>query len=389
MRARRIWIGAGVTVVVLVLAAGGILWRFMSRAMYEPGAAHALGAALQPPAQDGTPAGFWMVAPGIRLRHFETGTGTDVLVVHGGPGYPPVRPWAATAFTGDSVHWVFYQQRGCGESTRPIDRLGTGNRWREIQRAEHTLGLAAQVGDIERIRRILGQDRLVLVGHSFGAIVAALYAAEFPEHVRALVFVSPAPLMVMPPEPPDIFEAVSRRLPPALAADYATYRKQYFDFRRLLGMDEKGLSAFYAGFNRFYGAAMGAGAAPASAVGAGAAPASSVGAGAAPASAMGAGAAPASAIGGPAPEPGGWTTVALYLSMGRRHDWRAALAPVTVPVLVLHGADDLQTESQSRGFGALFPHARLDVIPGAGHFSFDQQPRDFAARLVAFLHETS
>ena len=361
MRARRIWIGAGVTVVVLVLAAGGLLWRFMGRAMYAPGAARALGAALQPPAQDGTPAGFWTVAPGIRVRHFEAGPdgGTAVLVVHGGPGYPPVRPWAAVAFTGDSVRWIFYQQRGCGESTRPIDRLGGGNRWREIRRAERTLGLAAQVGDIERIRRILGQDRIVLVGHSFGALIAALYAAEFPEHVRALVFVSPAPLMVMPPEPPDLFETVGRRLPPSLAADYATYRKQYFDFQRLLGMDEKGLSAFYAGFNRFYGAAMGPGVAP------------------------------ASAIGGPAPEPGGWMTVALYLSMGQRHDWRAALAPVTAPVLVLHGADDLQTESQSRGFGALFPHARTEVIPGAGHFSFDQQPREFAARLVRFLHEAS
>ncbi len=78
-------------------------------------------------------------------------------------------------------------------------------------------------------------------------------------------------------------------------------------------------------------------------------------------------------------------TLAVYLSMGRRHDWRAPLARVTAPVLVLHGADDLQPESRSRAFAALFPHARFEVIPGAGHFSFDQQPREFAARLVQFL----
>ena len=39
---------------------------------------------------------------------------------------------------------------------------------------------------IERIRRILGRDRLTLVGHSFGAFLAAMYAAEFPDRVEAL-----------------------------------------------------------------------------------------------------------------------------------------------------------------------------------------------------------
>ncbi len=357
MRARRIWIGVGVGVIVLAIA-GGVALRYLSgAAMYAPGAARRAAAALQPPPQQGTPAGFWTVAPGIRLRHFEAGadSGTDVLVVHGGPGYPPVRPWLAADYTGPAVRWVFYQQRGCGESTHPVQRLGS-NFWRDLQAAERTLGLGAQVADIERIRRILGQDRLVLVGHSFGADIAALYAAEFPEHVRALVFVSPAPLLVMPAPGPDLFESVGRRLPPAMAADYAAYRRQYFDFRRLFRLSDDSLSALYGGFTRFYGAAMGPGVA-----------------------------APASAVGGPAPGPGGWMTLAVYLSMGRRHDWRAALVPVTAPVLVLHGAGDLQPESQSRAFAALFPHARFEVIPGATHFSFDQQPRDFAARLVEFL----
>ncbi len=360
MGATRIWIGAGVAAVLVVVAAGAAMRYFMGRAMYRPGAVRTAGAALQPPAQDSVPAGFWRVAPGILLRHFEAGSGTDVLVVHGGPGFPPLRPWLAADRTGPAVHWIFYQQRGCGESTRPISALTGRNRWREIQRAESTLGLGAQVADIERIRRLLGQDRLVLVGHSFGAVIAALYAAEFPEHVRALVFVSPAPLIVMPAERPGLFETIGRRLPPGLAADYAAYRKQYFDFNRLFAMDERSLSAFYGEFARYFGAATG----PAAA-------------------------APASAVGGSAPAPGGWMTLAVYLSMGRRHDWRAALAPVKAPVLVLHGANDMIPEAQTRAFAALFPRARFEVVPGAGHFSFDEQPADFAGRIVRFLQATT
>jgi proline iminopeptidase len=83
--------------------------------------------------------------------------------------------------------------------------------------------------------------------------------------------------------------------------------------------------------------------------------------------------------------PGGWMVWAQYISMGRRHDYRAALAPVDVPVLVVHGADDLQSEAASRLYAETFPNAEFAVIDHAGHFSFDEQPEMFAETVRQFL----
>jgi proline iminopeptidase len=75
----------------------------------------------------------------------------------------------------------------------------------------------------------------------------------------------------------------------------------------------------------------------------------------------------------------------MYVSMGQRHDYRAALKQVTAPVLVIHGADDLQSEAATRMYADAFPNAQFTVIPQAGHFSFQQQPEAFAALVSQFL----
>jgi len=60
--------------------------------------------------------------------------------------------------------------------------------------------------------------------------------------------------------------------------------------------------------------------------------------------------------------PGGWMVWAQYVSMGQRHDYSKALADVNVPVLVIHGADDLQSEAASRLYADAFPNAEFVVI---------------------------
>jgi pimeloyl-ACP methyl ester carboxylesterase len=86
-------------------------------------------------------------------------------------------------------------------------------------------------------------------------------------------------------------------------------------------------------------------------------------------------------------EPGGWMVWGMYASMGRRHDYRSAVRDVNAPVLVIHGSEDLQTESASRGYVDAFPNARFQVVENAGHFVFDEQPAAFAAAVSAFLKE--
>ena len=78
---------------------------------------------------------------------------------------------------------------------------------------------------------------------------------------------------------------------------------------------------------------------------------------------------------------------AMYVSMGTRHDYRDVLKDVTAPVLVTHGADDLQTEEASRTYVDAFPNGQFHVIEDATHFPFYEQPEEFAAVTSEFLSE--
>jgi proline iminopeptidase len=84
---------------------------------------------------------------------------------------------------------------------------------------------------------------------------------------------------------------------------------------------------------------------------------------------------------------GGWMTTAMYMSMGQRHDYRSALKNVTAPVLVLHGANDLQPEEASRAYAAAFLQAQFQVIADATHFPFEEQPPVFAEAVSGFLDQ--
>jgi pimeloyl-ACP methyl ester carboxylesterase len=83
--------------------------------------------------------------------------------------------------------------------------------------------------------------------------------------------------------------------------------------------------------------------------------------------------------------PGGWMVWAQYISMGQRHDYRSALADADAPVLVIHGADDLQSEAASHMYVEAFPNAEFVVIQDASHFSFEEQPEQFAQIVAEFL----
>lgn len=347
-----IWIAGTLAAVVL----GGVgLFRWMGRPLYTPGvvrAGHGLRAPLEPPPQRG--AADWQVEPDIALHHFTQGRGRRVLVLHGGPGIPLTEPMAALAELPAAYQFVYYDQRGCGRSTRPIEAFSSRNYYRNVKQLDAALGIAAQLADIERIRRILGEDKIILLGHSYGGFLAALYAAEFPEHVAALVLVAPAELLLMPLKDGGILGEIGRALPPALRGEYAQYLRRYLDFSHLFEKNEAQLVALQVEFSSYYAAA-------------------------------------STALGCRPPPPvptasiGGWMPQAQYMSMGRAHDYRAALAAVATPVLVLHGARDLQPPEASRSYAELFPHSQFQTLAEAGHFMFLDRPKEFADAVVAFL----
>lgn len=346
-----------VALLVLGVVAGG-LWYWMSQPLYKPGMVAAgtnLSSPLAPPPQGDDP-NRWRVEKDIELHHFAVGSGENVLVVHGGPGKPTIEPWAGLDALKDKYRFHYYDQRGCGRSSRPIDKFGSSNFFDNMKTLDRTLGIGAQLADIERIRTLLGGGKLVLVGHSFGGFLASLYAAEFPQHVKALVLVAPADVLVFPQEGKGFFDEVAERLPPPMRSEYANFVKRYLDYGSIFAKSEAELTALNAEFDRYYAAA---------------------------ARLQGV----VVPTGREANMGGGWMVHAMYVSMGRRHDYRGALKRIDAPVLVIHGASDLQPERASRGYVDAMPHATFVVLPNAGHFPFADQPDAFAAAVGRFLGE--
>jgi proline iminopeptidase len=353
----RLIIGAALALGAL-LALAAVARHLLRAPMWAPGMVRAgknPGGSLSPPAQGGDPS-YWIVEPGVRLFHQAIGAGMPVLVLHGGPGIPPREPWRALATLADRHRFHFYDQRGCGRSSRPLEKLDGG--FAGLRRLEGQLGLGQQLADVERIRRILGEESLVIVGHSFGAFLAALYAAEFPERVRALVLVAPADVLRLPAEDGGLFEQLRRALPQTERPAYEAYLKRLLDFGSLASQTETSMARLNAELGPYYRRALAARGLP------------------------------PPPHGDLAPEwVGGLAVPAMYLSMGRTHDWTGALARVRAPALVLHGARDLQPERASRRYAEALPRARMLVIPSAGHFAYDDAPEAFAEALGTFLQQ--
>lgn len=128
-----------------------------------------------------------LLRPWGRLRVWQGGSGPVVLAVHGLGGSG--RYWEGLLrATGGEVTVVAPDLAGFGRSDKP--------RSAPYDRPSHLDDLDAVVGTLG------GSGRVVLVGHSLGGIVAALWAARNPERVAALALVAapyPVPERTMPP----------------------------------------------------------------------------------------------------------------------------------------------------------------------------------------------
>ena len=83
-----------IVIVVLLVAVAAVaiivFRRMMGQPMYRPGMVREgknLRGSLTPPEQPAEPE-WWAMEEDIRLHHFAEGEGRNVVVVHGGPGYP-------------------------------------------------------------------------------------------------------------------------------------------------------------------------------------------------------------------------------------------------------------------------------------------------------------
>jgi proline iminopeptidase len=98
--------------------------------------------------------------------------GIPAVFVHGGPG-GGTEPVHRRFFDPDRYRIVLFDQRGCGRSL-PHAELRENTTW-------------DLVADMERIRALLGIERWVVFGGSWGSTLALAYAERHPERCLGLV----------------------------------------------------------------------------------------------------------------------------------------------------------------------------------------------------------
>ena len=113
--------------------------------------------------------------------YYETfGKGDPIIVIHGGPGFDLdwFLPQMKTLAKDHEV--ILYDQRGSGKSVHgKIDAS--------------TINMPQFVADLEALRKKLGYEKVTLLGHSWGGLLAMNYAIAHPDHVSTLILADAAP----------------------------------------------------------------------------------------------------------------------------------------------------------------------------------------------------
>jgi proline iminopeptidase len=290
------------------------------------------------PVRDG-----WLTgADGVQLRFQVVGSGKDtVVVLHGGPvlfsssylvkDFAPLVPGRTL---------IFFDQRGAGRSGLPADST------------LHTAGRF--VADLEAVRQHFGMERMRLLGHSWGAMLAGMYAIKHPNRVERMVLANPAPIDV-----PAQIEYLGN-----LAANTTVAEKARQDsiFPLMFGGPDPvgACEAYFGSLTRAYVADP---------------------------------AALASFKGtwcDLSPQRAGemWLTIGRVVGSLGNWNFRQPLGALSVPTLVVHGAGDPIPLSSSQAWASSVPGGRLVVIGGAGHFPWLEAPDAFIEAVNPFLRRS-
>lgn len=274
-----------------------------------------------------------------------------VIVLHGGPG-DDSRSMLALKALADEYRVVFFDQRGTGLSER-VDAA--------------RLTLDAQYGDLDAVvAQQAPGGRVHLVGHSWGAMLAAGWAARHPERVGGLVLAEPG--LLTDEAGAAFLEKAGGLKPRASLKNLALVLRAYLESLHLEGPDAQALADYralrvftspeieghpLAGY--WCGGDLRTAALP------------------------------------------HWRFGALAADLVRRQgmdeeghfhvDFTTGLGRVTQEVLLLAGScDRILGEAHQRRFHLpLFAHPTLVVIDGAGHTLFGEKPAESVAAVRAYL----
>jgi proline-specific peptidase len=274
-------------------------------------------------------------ADGRTIAYRRRGAG-PVLVCHpGGPGFSGAE-FGELAGLADRLTLVFLDPRGTGGSDPPADPAYT---------------LEDYVADLEQLRGELGLDRLNALGFSHGGMVAMAYAIAHPAGVERLVLVNTLARIGEAQQAEAERVIAAREGEPwhaeAVAALQAEEDGAYATPEELASLWRAMAPMYFASWDEAARAFVEA----------------------------------TSEVG---------NVESLRLFNAHPPDLTSDLPRINAPTLVLTGEKDfICGPVAAREIAEAIRHARLVVIPDAGHFTYFEQPQRFAQAVGDFVTGTS
>lgn len=302
------------------------------------------------------PVSYWTLSDGNHIAyHVIPAKGKEapcpIFFIQGGPGAPftdlTVRQFSSLADEGYRVY--LFDETGCGQSGRLKDIKGyTAER---------------HVRDLDEIIQQTGFRQVILIGQSWGAILATLYLADHLEKVNKIILTGPGPIVPVNPaleslSPPDSLHfrkplwnnAIANRLATNPRTNMVRFMATHFGLKMASDQEMDEFQDFLSEkLNRSI--------------------------------VCDTSMAPKVTKGG-----GYYDQIMTVNSFSRTADPRSKLKDCSVPVLIMKGECDNQKWGYLQEYLYIFKEAKFVLIPGAGHNIFIEQPERYQSEILGFLN---
>lgn len=121
----------------------------------------------------------FQVINGSEVYYKIIGSGPPMIVIHGGPVLDHSYLLPHFEALAQDHQLIFYDQRACGKSSVEVDSA--------------TMSIAGFTDDIEQLRQALHLEKVDLLGHSWGGLLAMHYALKYPAHLNHLILSNAMP----------------------------------------------------------------------------------------------------------------------------------------------------------------------------------------------------
>lgn len=240
------------------------------------------------------------------------------------------------------------------------DQVGSGNSTRLINISDYTV--QRHIDDLYEIIKNIHSEKVILIGQSWGAILAAAYLSQHPETIDKIIFTSPGPVYPINnaeinfPAPDSLkirkplytnkeantsagnirmstIKFIATRFAKKIASDKEV--DQFADFLDTKSyksalcdtsvvLQNRGGNGYYAG-------------------------------------------------------------IMTYNDLFKMKDFRANIRGMNIPVLILKGECDNQPWGATQEYLSLFPNHKFILVPNAGHFINVEQPEIYIREIKNFL----